>query len=101
MDAKSPDTQKHTPGPWHVERTGRHDSAGRMVVSGNFCLSSVSNLHGNADANARLIASAPELLEACKMMLEDLAEYESPKKGYFKSAEAARAVIAKAEGRHV
>lgn len=67
---------KHTPGPWtyvigksllHVEVDaaaphidGIHFLAGQAICS----------LPKKAEANARLIAAAPELLEACKKLVE-------------------------------
>lgn len=65
---------KHTPGPWKIRQRGggltpqiwtgergicRLDDAGR-------------GLSLQTDANARLIAAAPELLEACQDALEAL-----------------------------
>ncbi len=57
----------HTPGPWAVERA---DDA--------YCIANVGNLvimpcggkvkHGNAEADARLIAAAPDLLEALELL---------------------------------
>lgn len=64
-------TQKHTPGPWKVyERVSNHDSDswikgpdGEQIASGIGHEDEPQQL-----ANARLIAAAPELLEA----LQDL-----------------------------
>lgn len=54
-------TDKHTPGPWHVDDAGRDT----YVTSDH---EHICRLEGNtlsADkANARLIAAAPELLDA-------------------------------------
>ena len=57
----------HTPGPWVVERA---DDA--------YCIANVGNLvimpcggkvkHDNAEADARLIAAAPDLLEALEQV---------------------------------
>lgn len=54
----------HTPGPWHVHE-GASDGClvattayGDKVISGEFSVS------GESEANARLIAAAPSLLEA-------------------------------------
>ncbi len=61
---------KHTPGPWHS--TGRYVGSGHAKM--NICeCSDNSGCWSNAPeavANARLIAAAPELLEACMAMLE-------------------------------
>lgn len=86
---------KHTPGPWVVDRT--HPELERNVVwSGDQIIASVVNdQHGNADANARLVAAAPELLEALRYMVAN-AEAEGWSEMMLADATAA---IAKAEGR--
>jgi len=69
-------THKHTPGPWKFgkELTARSvewlvsfdaGSKGRGIAIAETCAGS-----GNEDANARLIAAAPELLEACQTFAE-------------------------------
>ncbi len=59
---------KHTPGPWHVSKS----TMDRLIYADSehaFDLAIVRD-GGTADvdANARLIAAAPELLEAAQMM---------------------------------
>lgn len=89
---------KGTPGPWEVEDNGHfYDiNAGRTTV-GDTC-SSISwfdnDVHRGpvAKANARLIAAAPELLEALQMIMTG--DFYMPKE----SADAARAAINKALG---
>ena len=60
-------TTKHTPGPWTVDRIecdcGR--GSGHRIVTESDDLGSSENR-----ANARLIASAPELLEALEHVVE-------------------------------
>ena len=51
-------TSKHTPGPWIIEN---NDILGHISA-----IVHVATIHNDIDGNARLIASAPELLEACK-----------------------------------
>ena len=51
---------KHTPGPWKVER--------RSVLI-PIAPYEWAEAYGGTEANARLIAAAPELLEACKVAL--------------------------------
>lgn len=64
---KSSETQKHTPGPW---RTG--GLSGGAVFSGEKMVAAVygddreCNVDKRMQANARLIAAAPELLEALR-----------------------------------
>jgi len=91
---------KHTPGPWHRDARSGLDcdvraASGRKVA---LCWGLASNNASNyrpgyraeCDANARLIAAAPELLD----VLEELvAEF-----GVCGLTEKARAAIAKATG---
>ncbi len=63
--------QAHTPGPWSL-------NAGEFVISktgGEICQMNDADgeLLDNALANARLIAAAPELLEALEETLEAIA----------------------------
>lgn len=64
---------KHTPGPWHIEV--------KHLTEGAFTLSHGVNGYGDgpagdvakiytSEANALLIAAAPELLEACETFAE-------------------------------
>ena len=58
----------HTPGPWEeVKRTKTtiiNDSKGLRIA--------MLSVRPNTSGNARLIAAAPDLLEACEMALEGL-----------------------------
>lgn len=106
---------QHTPGPWTMKRgEGRysdrlyiesHVYSTPTVTSGKDQIVQLTSLkwddHGQeVEANARLIAAAPELLAALKLILEgtqcqDLADDEARKHNAFE----ARAAIAKAEAR--
>ena len=60
----------HTPGPWRVAKNGRSVIAGGMKInqsSGPMAASCAVGESHNARllANAKLIAAAPEMLEAC------------------------------------
>jgi len=91
---------QHTPGPWsyHYERTiNRHIVRSGFAGERNICVTYGAGATSyECAANARLIAAAPELLEA----LEGLLNLEPPllsakeKKAYA----IARAAIAKATG---
>lgn len=94
---------KHTPGPWHS--TGRYVGSGHAKM--NICeCSDNSGCWSNAPeavANARLIAAAPELLEALVLALPYVTDAEGfPEQ--FKPGVVARhvaqirAAIAKATG---
>ena len=93
---------KHTPGPWELQ-------AGRSfkTQSGEFHLAYGADKHGNPnfrgfcelDANAHLIAAAPELLAALDAVDLNLSEWKPEKlKDYGLDwiLEQARAAIAKA-----
>ena len=90
----------HTPGPWehlwtnkvvhvvpHKRDVERYENIATVLVP--------DGGHGVKTANARLIAAAPELLEAVKLLIH-------PKGVTFMEAvEKAKAAIAKAEASHV
>jgi len=94
-------TTKHTPGPWYV---GSGTYEGRNIYS----VASVTDDEGFTyqpivasaeddgikcwDANARLIAAAPDLLEALQEMVRTFAKNHAP------AVDVARAAIARATG---
>ena len=105
---------QHTPGPWKEDKYGCVIDAGGRVVCNEFCTTSIPL--AESLANARLIAAAPELLEALENLLRnayDKARYiamlEGPEQD-IAAAEAkeseldspemgrARAALAKAKG---
>ena len=98
---------KHTPGPWHLEEMGYNSSSyyirgssesGDRLTIGKGAVAHIPRSTVNPmEANARLIAAAPELLEA-------LAEIVSAADGrgwdqLDPSFSKARSAIAKATGR--
>ena len=95
---------KHTPGPWLIEGRTIYSlmhhgwNRGVEVLKNRFwasCYHDRSVTDEEAEANARLIAAAPELLEALQMFLDD---YESSEGDAQSCARVARAAIAKATG---
>ena len=93
----------HTPGPWeasthpasdpeycHVWAKGRGSDIALVVRADNESMINV----GSAEANARLIAAGPEMLEALKDMIAGMGHI----KDCGPTVEKARAAIAKAEG---
>lgn len=59
----------HTPGPWRLTRDhtpGQYGINERIRDKHN---SVICNLHVNAEANARLIAAAPDLLDMCQRLV--------------------------------
>lgn len=100
--------RKHTPGPWNLSES--HSGADRSVFAlspkhqNPIWIARVYNGDGSIhtpapirDANARLIAAAPDLLEACEetLRLHDLSE-DDRLAGVIGIA--IRAAIAKAKG---
>jgi len=85
---------EHTPGPW-IE-VGRYIETDRHIICEMFSAAS----REERDANQRLIAAAPELLEALKALMHEVDESGN---GYAKdfgwpvAVGKARAAIAKAE----
>lgn len=80
---------QHTPGPWaFIGSTLVQDSGNRLHL-GKF--TEAPGLRQAAEANARLIAAAPELLEALQAIIGHDAHLLNPWR-----VEAARAAIAKA-----
>jgi hypothetical protein len=71
-DLKAEVRGEATPGPWHYQENSDaythivRDSADRYICGCS------QDSGGNAERNARLIAAAPELLEACRAVKEYL-----------------------------
>lgn len=94
---------KHTPGPWAVKKVGERAFYVRMFIGSAHLPSSATGFADfavqpyqfpdKAEANARLIAAAPEMLAALKLALDDFgADYIGD------TIDAMRDAIAKAEG---
>lgn len=102
---------KHTPGPWHLEEMGYNSSSyyirgssesGDRLTIGKGAVAHIPRSTVNPmEANARLIAAAPELLEALKAMIDAERVYESGVRSSEELAalEKAHAAITKATGR--
>lgn len=83
---------QHTPGPWDWEAVSANASGGHHLYLIDSKRRKIAALWGRSEekkANARLIAAAPDLLEAMINLID----------GTPHSSEAAIAAIAKAEGR--
>ena len=100
-------TSKHTPGPWKLEFNRLiSNRACSWTFRANGYLIGESFLTGTSEgeANAHLIAAAPEMYEALRVLAEEM-EYcnrESPQSMHMTIpywAKRARAALAKAEGR--
>lgn len=97
----------HTPGPWTLLDDQTFSTLGDKRVAGANKISPAivfGGLGEETEANARLIAAAPELLEALKEVTDWLAsqrdfELNNALPEEYAAVENARAVIAKAEAR--
>ncbi len=88
---------KHTPGPWEAGKA-KSGAWGVWTLPGFYYVFDSSN---NGEANARLIAAAPEMLTALRMALSTLNYMTSEEFSHGKdkrTRELLAAVIAKAEG---
>jgi len=63
-------SSKHTPGPWWIEKDGSDENNNEVnVINGS---DGTMIVYGQAnDADARLIAAAPELLDALQYLAAD------------------------------
>lgn len=89
---------KHTPGPWKVAKPRKSYRDGNMMygIVGPECVSDYEDW-GFTEANARLIAAAPELLEALRNLVEAATHHQADARAALAKA---RAAIAKAEAAH-
>ena len=98
---------KHTPGPWRIEcfevTAGPPDGFDPIWTCGCCGGYAMAGDPLEAIANGRLIAAAPELLEACRLIVAY--DESDPEDGmqmmanYVHALDAARAAIAKAEAK--
>jgi len=62
---------EHTPGEWKSYQTEKGYSIESTSESGSLIpVATIHRFYKNSQANAKLIAAAPDLLEACKLFLE-------------------------------
>lgn len=105
-------SSQHTPGPWEIHDGGKFGSYGDngpsvCAVTGPGLCQPLFDLCGPASemqcrANAALIAAAPELLEALRGLSDAVIEYGRTVAEWDRvldADKAARAAIAKAEGK--
>lgn len=96
----------HTPGPWAVHanvRDSRTDAA--RIDAGDTLVATVSTLPTKttaawheAHANARLLAAAPDMLEALQSLVRAVEQFTSAVALGWPELEQAKAAIAKATG---
>lgn len=77
-------TPKHTPGPWHIQRQGKDGNNGRFMFAiqsedGREIVDDRIHVLGRTyfelEANAKLIAAAPELFDAADGLIEFINAY--------------------------
>ena len=89
----------HTPGPWSYENEGQtvYVGEGQWIaqVRGWGWLQKMKNGEAVQDANGRLIAAAPELLEALELLVDN--PYREGTESDERLRRIARAAIAKAK----
>lgn len=97
----------HTPGKWAIDRRRRARGYAVAIFSGDRAICDVPDQNGDpgndpeSDANARLIAAAPDLLEALERAERALAntrEHNPHDLGPSDTLIAVRAAIARAKG---
>lgn len=100
------EASRHTLGPWRVNSNA---GFGDIILGPDYIVARADREFTGKDeesANARLIAAAPELLEACKMALTQIMGSDiqgvwlnAPNKPEITPESVLRAAIAKAEGK--
>ena len=60
----------HTPGPWYVKSGAIKVRGGKTILQSLLITSSSEEVNQQRDANLRLAAAAPELLETLRRILE-------------------------------
>jgi hypothetical protein len=89
-------THTHTQGPWHLGKRG-----GNPAIYGKDGTEVAEILHGLTPewrGNARLIAAAPEMLEALREMLSMFGDHEQYDEDSAQVISQTRQVIARVEG---
>ena len=93
MESHQMNTTNHTPGPWNLNVDSVHIRDGVIVQP------VTHHMDAQGIADAHLISSAPDLLEALRFLLADYIAIEGDKlTGSSVPIEMARAAILKAEG---
>lgn len=88
----------YSPGPWHTNGNACVVSAeGRLVVA--VPRGKGAGASARRDADAHLIAAAPDLLEVARWFVHEYASCDLSLVDFCTIAKAAKAAIAKAEGR--
>ncbi len=95
-------SSKPTPGPWRAEQASPNPTPVQWLIAGGKPGCYLAEIRdsglGDPEADARLIAAAPELLEKLKLLVEAVEYHCRIVDWPFDALDAARAAIAKAEG---
>ncbi len=97
---------KHTPGPWEIAPSKRSDNYCIYAIDRQYGIGEAWNLNGESqnEANARLIAAAPDMLAALRyveMRCVSDAAYPHSSIEDRRMRDLVVAAIARAEGRNV
>lgn len=90
---------KFTKGEWSyddIETNAIYADEDKIICDMNYSCDEISM--EEVEANARLIAAAPDLFEACKMLMEIVGDEEVALVNYSNAVDAAEKAIAKAKG---
>ena len=93
---------EHTPGPWKIIKNTTNNDIGIKCDLGGVIVKTISGYsESEANANAALIAAAPELLAAAKQINADINKqfHGGRAENYLAHCNALTAAILKAEGR--
>lgn len=111
LNEQRQEAQGHTPGPWEVFAVMNIGEGQKKYIGGyiagvrvDVCQIQFTSTitKEERDANASLIAAAPELLEACRIALQGLEDYGHNKEwenNLIADIRTLQAAIAKAEGK--
>jgi len=91
---------KHTPGPWHSNNRPNDTlvlDGDDLIIAGIYMFPAPDR-EGQEQANAHLIAAAPELLAAAKGVQDIVDGMKDMERAWANELEALDAAIAKAEG---
>ena len=106
MDSKPQDADQKqalpTPGPWRIGEKGIIGNPSIIADTPGIRNIAIIAICPEQDANARLVAAAPDLLEACKTVLPEIeldARHSFEEQALLEIADQLRRAISKAEGR--
>ena len=90
--------EQHTPGPWFPTKDSKYNEVARIGRAWNIGTELALSHFGDVDADARLIAAAPDMLYALRRAVLALAFAAESSKAMQDDYEAVSLAIAKATG---